>query len=64
MNDTEMVLTTILAGYLHNEPQRGKSGFWTFDYYQQYFDVDTRTVSIRQLQHTPQSKKLMLNFRS
>ncbi|KAF8654802.1 hypothetical protein AX16_003371 [Volvariella volvacea WC 439] len=30
-------------GYLQDQPQR-KGGFWTLDYYQQYFDVDTQTV--------------------
>ncbi|KAF7762127.1 hypothetical protein Agabi119p4_8720 [Agaricus bisporus var. burnettii] len=33
-------------GYLHDSPAHGKSGggFWTVEYYQQYFDVDTQTV--------------------
>ncbi|KAL1707228.1 hypothetical protein EV121DRAFT_256084 [Schizophyllum commune] len=30
-------------GYLQDRP-KGASGFWTLDYYQQYFDVDTKTV--------------------
>jgi len=30
-------------GYLSDQPQRSSS-FWTFEYYQQYFDVDTNTV--------------------
>lgn len=33
------------AGYLSDQPQRSSS-FWTFEYYQQYFDVDTNTVSL------------------
>lgn len=33
------------AGYLSDQPQRSSS-FWTFEYYQQYFDVDTNTVSV------------------
>jgi hypothetical protein len=34
-------------GYLHDSPAHDKSGgggFWTVEYYQQYFDIDTRTV--------------------
>ncbi|KAL5497754.1 hypothetical protein ACEPAH_2685 [Sanghuangporus vaninii] len=30
-------------GYLTDQPQQ-RSGFWTFEYYQRYFDVDTKTV--------------------
>ncbi|KAI5120522.1 hypothetical protein M0805_004530 [Coniferiporia weirii] len=30
-------------GYLSDQPQR-RSSIWTFEYYQQYFDVDTKTV--------------------
>lgn len=33
------------TGYLSDQPQRSSS-FWTFEYYQQYFDVDTNTVSV------------------
>lgn len=33
------------SGYLQDQPQRkGSSGFWTVEYYQSYFDVDTKTV--------------------
>ncbi|KAG9018028.1 hypothetical protein FRB90_012587 [Tulasnella sp. 427] len=32
-------------GYLHNQPSA--SGFWTVEYYQQFFDVDTKTVLMR-----------------
>jgi len=35
--------TTVNRGYLSDQPQRSNS-FWTFQYYQQYFDVDTNTV--------------------
>lgn len=33
-------------GYLRDQPtqSKGGGGFWTVEYYQQYFDVDTRTV--------------------
>ncbi|KIK80562.1 hypothetical protein PAXRUDRAFT_833454 [Paxillus rubicundulus Ve08.2h10] len=33
-------------GYLtdHGAPQKGSSAFWTVEYYQPYFDVDTSTV--------------------
>jgi len=31
-------------GYLRDQPSQGKGGFWTVEYYQSYFDVDTRTV--------------------
>ncbi|TFK75583.1 Yip1-domain-containing protein [Pluteus cervinus] len=31
-------------GYLYDGPRRPSSGFWTLEYYQQYFDVDTITV--------------------
>jgi len=30
-------------GYLQNQG-KGSSGFWTIEYYQEYFDVDTKTV--------------------
>jgi hypothetical protein len=33
------------AGYFEDPPSRG-GGFWTVEYYQQYFDVDTKTVRI------------------
>lgn len=33
------------AGYLRDQPSAG--GFWTVDYYRQYFDVDTQTVLMR-----------------
>jgi hypothetical protein len=32
------------AGYFEDPPSRGGGGFWTVEYYQQYFDVDTKTV--------------------
>ncbi|KAG8959892.1 hypothetical protein FRC03_007336 [Tulasnella sp. 419] len=32
-------------GYLRDQPQPG--GFWTVEYYQPYFDVDTKTVLMR-----------------
>lgn len=32
------------AGYLQDQP-KGSSGFWQIEYYQPYFDVDTKTVS-------------------
>ncbi|KAF9467231.1 hypothetical protein BDZ94DRAFT_1305706 [Collybia nuda] len=31
-------------GYLQDQPARGKGGFWTVEYYQPYFDVDTQMV--------------------
>lgn len=31
-------------GYLRDQPSQGKGGFWTVEYYQPYFDVDTQTV--------------------
>jgi len=31
-------------GYLHDQPAKTGSGFWTVEYYQSYFDVDTTTV--------------------
>lgn len=36
----------IVIGYLRNQSTqaKGSGGFWTLDYYQQYFDVDTRVV--------------------
>jgi hypothetical protein len=39
-------LTHIVKGYLRDQNAQGKGsgGFWTTDYYQQYFDVDTQTV--------------------
>jgi protein YIPF1/2 len=33
-----------LPGYLHDESSQSKGGFWTVEYYQPYFDVDTQTV--------------------
>lgn len=33
------------AGYISDGPSKS-SGFWTLDYYQPYFDVDTKTVSM------------------
>ncbi|KAG8897262.1 hypothetical protein FRB99_008276 [Tulasnella sp. 403] len=35
----------VSRGYLRDQPSAG--GFWTLDYYQQYFDVDTKTVLLR-----------------
>jgi hypothetical protein len=34
------------AGYFVDAPARpsGAGGFWTVDYYQPFFDVDTKTV--------------------
>lgn len=42
-----LVLTELCRrlGYLHNQPSA--SGFWTVEYYQQFFDVDTKTVLMR-----------------
>lgn len=31
-------------GYLQDQSQRRSGGFWTIEYYQPYFDVDTQTV--------------------
>jgi len=31
-------------GYLHDQPTKTGSGFWSIEYYQSYFDVDTTTV--------------------
>ena len=35
-----------LSGYLSEETAQKKSagGFWTIEYYQPYFDIDTKTV--------------------
>jgi protein YIPF1/2 len=35
-----------VPGYLQDQPnrQKGSSGFWTIEYYQPYFDVDTKQV--------------------
>jgi hypothetical protein len=33
-------------GYFVDAPARPTGGFWTVEYYQQYFDVDTKTVRI------------------
>jgi hypothetical protein len=38
------VVEIICVGYLRDQPSQGKGGFWTVEYYQSYFDVDTRTV--------------------
>ncbi|KAG6810441.1 hypothetical protein H0H92_011860, partial [Tricholoma furcatifolium] len=37
------------VGYLQDQPsqRKGSSSFWTVEYYQQYFDVDTQTVLSR-----------------
>ncbi|EIN14550.1 Yip1-domain-containing protein [Punctularia strigosozonata HHB-11173 SS5] len=32
------------SGYFEDTPRKSGGGFWTVDYYQQYFDVDTKTV--------------------
>jgi hypothetical protein len=34
----------VSVGYLRDQPSQGKGGFWTVEYYQSYFDVDTHTV--------------------
>ncbi|KAF8639227.1 hypothetical protein AX17_001712 [Amanita inopinata Kibby_2008] len=31
-------------GYLQDQPRKGSLSFWTVEYYQSYFDVDTQTV--------------------
>ena len=37
------------SGYLSDETtqRKGTGGFWTVEYYQPYFDVDTITVRVR-----------------
>ncbi|EJD01879.1 Yip1 domain family protein [Fomitiporia mediterranea MF3/22] len=35
--------SNVNRGYLNDDTQQ-RSGFWTFEYYQRYFDVDTKTV--------------------
>ncbi len=34
----------LLSGYIPDKAAR-PSGFWTVEYYQPYFDIDTKTVS-------------------
>jgi hypothetical protein len=41
-----MFIEVLSAGYLRDETAQGKGGFWTVEYYQPYFDVDTQTVRI------------------
>ncbi|KAF8586901.1 Yip1-domain-containing protein [Ramaria rubella] len=36
-----------IAGYYGEQPPTGSSGFWTIEYYQKYFDVDTKMVLTR-----------------
>lgn len=44
MPPVRMSIEVLSAGYLREQPGQSKSGFWTVEYYQPYFDVDTKTV--------------------
>lgn len=55
--DVNVIFVQMLAcsnsasGYLSEETtqQKGTGGFWTVEYYQLYFDVDTKTVRFQLL---------------
>lgn len=40
-----MRIIIVDTGYETDAAPRKPSGFWTIEYYQPYFDVDTKTVS-------------------
>lgn len=44
MPPVRVSVDVLSAGYLRDQPSQGKGGFWTVEYYQPYFDVDTQTV--------------------
>ena len=44
MPHVRMVIKVFSVGYLRDQPGQSKGGFWTVEYYQPYFDVDTKTV--------------------
>lgn len=41
------------TGYIQDEGRQRAGGFWTIEYYQPYFDVDTTTVRHNPLDNSP-----------